>query len=227
MTGITYITQPGGAGEYTRYLLADADGSNDPNSIISGSPSDDGTWATVTIDKDQGAAYQAPDAAAIWYWDTGLTAADAFMIPYRLKFKTFATVDESDIVVYAGVTSNTSDLANYSYAAGMDFSLASPRAIRWRNTTAANSGQLATARGFEGVIVRGPDDVAWNAAGHLIDANDDSTATALTATPSRLTANSSSDSIYFCLWIGFSLQAAATVDVEFALEVSPVIQNSL
>lgn len=224
----------GGASQEWEYKdLTTADQTRDPNNIVSIAPSfNSGTGVnTLTIDKDKVSAVKNPADAAVYAFDTGLTAADLFNTTFLLEIHNNATLSTSDIVIYAGLTSDMTDMDNFCMASGVDYDLLNMRGLRVRNTTFSTGSQGSTARGVIGTINKGNGSSAnsWNmgvnAATQYVDANYEGLNVSPSATPSGVDATAGTDSIYFFVAIGFSLQAAATVEVQFALKVAPFIKS--
>ena len=230
------IIKPSGGGEAAWEYLnpLSPDGSSDPNSIVSGLSYNAGTGViSLTVDKNKAAGYDAPGEAAAYWWDTGLTAADDFMPMFNIISNNFATMDNTDVVIHVGLTSDPTDLANYTMSAGIDFRVANARPIRYSNTTSATTAGLATTQNVATSILRwgstnaNSGNVGSNVYVKGCNSSNEGENIDLALSASRVTANASTDSLYVVLFVGFTINAAATVDCEFKVAQAPITANTL
>lgn len=131
------VAFPGGGGEdnpnadWRQFLLADADGNSDPNSIIVSAGETDGI---TQFSVNSGAIRSKLNEIAFWYIDTGLLASDLFIFNGAIEFTDAdaggpGTTTDDEMIVWMGLTSNPADMANRAAGAGYEHGpMTDPRA---------------------------------------------------------------------------------------------------
>jgi len=218
------------------YDLTTADGSSDTNTLIDSGPSyNSGTKVnTIGIDRDKGGALVVPASTAHWWWDTGLTAADDFGLQFELHFTDDADMQGSNIVVYCGLTSDTSAMDTYAYGAGANYQTNDLRGYRMKATVASVGGVGSSTEGIKITCVRAGTTTASSgniAINYFMQALEDTTWLGknnyYSVSNAQLSANASSDSLYFFVAIGITGANASVESVNFRLKVSPFVVNDI
>ena len=145
-----YGTPNSSGGQFTEYKVTSADDSKDNNSIITASGYSSG-YNSITIDKDQAAAKELPDDCGVWFWNTGLTAADRFALVYDFIVVNAAALASENVVIYCGLTSAKTNMNTYSWGVGIDFDFANPRMVRKIAAGVSYSSQFTTMRGIHNI----------------------------------------------------------------------------
>lgn len=131
---INPLTVPVGAddpsADWIQFLLADADGSADPNSVIV-TAAEDGDITQFSIAAL--AARSKVNEGAIWYIQTDLVAGDAFCFNGAIEFTDVAgdhaTAETDEMIVWMGLTSDPANMATRAIGVGYEHGLAAdPRA---------------------------------------------------------------------------------------------------
>lgn len=205
---------------YSRVYLSDADSESDPNSLLVGSitetPGDSGS-TTIVIDADNGVAYQDPADCKAWVFElSDLTWDDIFSLSTYLEIITLPAAS-SKLHFGVGLTSDPSDLDNYTAANEFSRDGASPGVGYYRPTTHP-VGTLAATANMAGTIVSPKGNICGYIAQKGTDSSDQaSSSTAANGADYSLNPNSGSDPVYLVVYAGCTGVAAGDYTLEFRL----------
>lgn len=210
--------------------LLDATSNRDVNSIAT-SVTNNGSFNSVTIDKNKASAYATATAAATWFFALGVDAVDKFSFQGLIEINNTAALSSSNIIIHAGLTTNVNDPSAAGWGCGINYQLANPRVTSYRNASVAGTGfQTASNRGIIYDMVRcggtsaNTGNIAYYACCQSIDSNGDGLNDGI-APSGTLNANATTDDVYFYVTVGFAATAASSSTIEFNVLHCPIIKR--